>query len=122
MATFTPIFKLVRSVMRRIPAVPALALVVSVLAIGTAPRPGAAAATAPRPGVDWPQFRGIAASGIAEGFSVPQKWNAADGTNVVWNTPIPGLGLSSPIVWGDDIFVSTSISGKADSNLKVGYY
>ena len=34
---------------------------------------------APRPGVDWPQFRGIAASGIAEGFSLPTTWNAADG-------------------------------------------
>jgi outer membrane protein assembly factor BamB len=79
-------------------------------------------ATAPRPGTDWPQFRGIAAAGIAEGFSVPTTWNAADGTNVLWNTPIPGLGLSSPVVWGDEVFISTSISGKADSNLKVGYY
>jgi len=77
---------------------------------------------APRPGVDWPQFRGIAASGIAEGFSVPATWNAATGTNVAWKTAIPGLGLSSPVVWGGDLFLSTSISGKADSNLRVGYY
>ena len=80
------------------------------------------AAIAPRAGIDWPQFRGISATGIAEGFSLPATWNAADGTNVVWKTPIPGLGLSSPVVWGNDIFISTSISGKADSNLKVGYY
>ena len=79
-------------------------------------------AVAPRPGIDWPQFRGIAASGIAEGFSVPATWNAATGTNVVWNTKIPGLGLSSPIVWGGDLFLSTSISGKTDSNLRVGLY
>jgi len=79
-------------------------------------------AVAPRPGVDWPQFRGIAASGIAEGFSVPATWNAATGTNVAWKTAIPGLGLSSPVVWGGDLFLSTSISGKADSNLRVGYY
>jgi outer membrane protein assembly factor BamB len=90
-------------------------LLLVVPALSGAPR-------APRPGVDWPQFRGIAATGIAEGYSLPEKWNAADGTNVVWNTAIPGLGLSSPVVWGDDIFISTSISGKADSNLKVGYY
>ena len=82
----------------------------------------AGAANAPRPGVDWPQFRGINASGIAEGFSLPITWNAADGTNVVWKTPVPGLGLSSPIVWGDDLFISTSISGKAGANLKVGLY
>ena len=80
------------------------------------------AATAPRPGVDWPQFRGIAAAGIAEGFSLPTTWNTADNTNVAWKAPIPGLGLSSPVVWGDDIFISTSISGQKDAGLKVGLY
>lgn len=80
------------------------------------------AAGAPRPGVDWPQFRGIAATGIAEGFSLPTTWTAAGGTNILWKTPIPGLGLSSPIVWGDEVFLSTSISGKADASLKVGLY
>jgi outer membrane protein assembly factor BamB len=82
----------------------------------------AAAPDTPRVGVDWPQFRGIKAEGIAEGFSLPATWNAANGENVVWKTPIPGLGLSSPIVWGDDIFVSTAISGKTDAGLKVGLY
>ena len=73
-------------------------------------------------GVDWPQFRGIRAVGVAEGFSLPATWNAADGTNIVWKTPIPGLGLSSPIVWKDEVFISTSISGRDDAGLKVGYY
>ena len=80
------------------------------------------AATAPRPGVDWPQFRGIAAAGIAEGFSLPTSWNATDGTNVIWKAPVPGLGLSSPVVWGNDVFISTSISGQKDAGLKVGLY
>jgi outer membrane protein assembly factor BamB len=82
----------------------------------------ARASSAPRPGVDWPQFRGIAAGGIAEGFSLPATWNAKDGTNIQWTTPIPGLGLSSPVVWGDDIFISTAISGKSDASLRVGNY
>jgi outer membrane protein assembly factor BamB len=80
------------------------------------------APAAPRPGVDWPQFRGIAANGIAEGFSLPTTWNAATGANILWKTSIPGLGLSSPVVWGDDVFISTAISGKTDANLKVGLY
>jgi outer membrane protein assembly factor BamB len=91
-------------------------------AISGLPEPHLAAAIAPRPGIDWPQFRGIKASGIAEGFSVPTTWDATKGTNIVWKTPVPGLGLSSPVVWGDDVFISTSISGKPDSNLKVGLY
>ena len=82
----------------------------------------APAPAGPRPGVDWPQFRGIDASGIAEGFSLPTTWNPADGTNILWKTPIPGLGLSSPIVWGDDLFVTTAISGKSDAKLRIGYY
>src|SRR5579872_380397 len=81
-----------------------------------------AAGPAARPGIDWPQFRGIDANGIAEGFSLPATWNPANGTNILWKTTIPGLGLSSPIVWGDDVFVTTAISGKTDANLKIGYY
>lgn len=80
------------------------------------------AATAPRPGVDWPQFRGISAGGIAEGFSLPTTWNTADNTNVAWKTAIPGLGLSSPVVWGNEVFISTSISGQKDAGLRVGLY
>ena len=94
----------------------------SVLVLTIASLAQGSGAVAPRPGVDWPQFRGISANGVAEGFSVPATWNAATGTNVAWKTAIPGLGLSSPVVWGNDVFLSTSISGKADSNLRVGYY
>jgi outer membrane protein assembly factor BamB len=100
--------------MRRIPA--------AVASIGLIVFAALHAASAPRPGTDWPQFRGISAQGIAEGFSVPATWNAATGENVVWKTKIPGLGLSSPIVWGDTVFISTAISGKADAGLRVGYY
>src|SRR5215207_5976269 len=108
--------------MRRIAVVSASTLGVCALILGTVSQPRASAARAPRPGIDWPQFRGIAANGVAEGFSLPTTWNAADGTNVVWKTPVPGLGLSSPVVWGDDVFISTSISGKKDAGLKVGLY
>lgn len=82
----------------------------------------ALADNAPRPGIDWPQFRGISAAGISEGTPVPSVWNVADGKNVVWKTPVPGLGLSSPVVWGDQLCVSTAISGKADASLRPGLY
>ena len=107
--------------MRRLSFVAGTAAVMGSIAgfIVIAPLGGA---SAPRPGVDWPQFRGIGAAGVAEGFSLPATWNTADGTNVLWNTRIPGLGLSSPVVWGDDVFISTAISGQKDAGLKVGLY
>ena len=80
------------------------------------------AATAPRPGVDWPQFRGIAASGVAEGRPTASTWNVASNTNVQWKTALPGLGLSSPVVWGDLVCLTTAISGKADAGIKPGLY
>jgi outer membrane protein assembly factor BamB len=78
--------------------------------------------TAGRAGVDWPQFRGIGATGVSEGRSMPAVWNVPAGTNVLWKTTIPGLGLSSPVVWGDMLCVSTAISGKADASLRPGLY
>ena len=80
------------------------------------------APAAPKPGVDWPQFRGIAATGVAEGFPVPTTWNVATGEGIAWKTPIPGLGHSSPIVWGNLVCVTTSISGQKDAGLRVGLY
>jgi outer membrane protein assembly factor BamB len=80
------------------------------------------ARAAARPGVDWPQFRGIRASGVADGFPLSAKWDVATGKDIAWKTTIPGLGLSSPIVWGDLLCVSTAISGQKDAGLKVGLY
>jgi outer membrane protein assembly factor BamB len=77
---------------------------------------------APKPGVDWPQFRGIAARGIAEGRPAPTRWNVADGTNVAWKAALPGLGLSSPVVWGDLVCVTTALSGRKDATIRPGLY
>jgi outer membrane protein assembly factor BamB len=83
---------------------------------------GLRAAAAPRPGIDWPQFRGISASGISEGQATPTTWSVPANKNVVWKTAVPGLGLSSPVVWGNQLFVSTAISGKKDAGVKAGLY
>jgi outer membrane protein assembly factor BamB len=70
---------------------------------------------------DWPQYRGPKASGVAEGAAVPVTWKVETGENVRWQTPIAGLAHSSPIVWGDRVYVATAVKpGKAD--LKVGLY
>jgi outer membrane protein assembly factor BamB len=70
----------------------------------------------------WPSFRGRDASGVADGQRLPDTWDGATGKNVLWRTPIPGLAHSSPIVWGDTIFVTSAISSRTDATFKPGLY
>jgi len=60
---------------------------------------------------NWPSFRGRNASGIADSQPIATNWDGEKSINILWKTPIPGLGHSSPVVWGDRIFVTTAISG-----------
>lgn len=71
---------------------------------------------------NWPSFRGRNAAGVAEGFPLPIQWDLATSRNVLWKTAIPGLGNSSPIVWGDHLFVSTAVSGVGKPEWKPGLY
>jgi outer membrane protein assembly factor BamB len=70
---------------------------------------------------NWPQFRGPSASGVATG-SPPIAWNGESGKNVLWKTAIPGLGHSSPVIWGDRIFLTSAVSATGEASLKVGLY
>lgn len=54
----------------------------------------------------WPRFRGPGGLGISAYEDVPTQWNAAEGKNILWKTEVPLPGNSSPIVWGDRIFLS----------------
>ncbi len=58
---------------------------------------------------NWPSFRGEHASGLGSGKVTPTKWNGVTSNKVTWKTPIPGLSHSSPIVWGDVVFVTTAV-------------
>jgi outer membrane protein assembly factor BamB len=49
-------------------------------------------------------------------------WDATKNTNVVWKTEIPGLSVSSPVVWGDRVFVTTAISTDAKQSLRTGLF
>ena len=70
---------------------------------------------------NWPQYRGIAASGLGNG-APPLRWNTETGENVRWKTPIPGLGYSSPVVWGDRLFLTTAVPAKGAAAVKLGLY
>jgi len=67
----------------------------------------------------WPQFRGRSASGIADGEHPPLSWNAEQGKGVRWKTEIPGLAHSSPVVWGDRLFVTTAVSSRPDAEVRM---
>lgn len=71
---------------------------------------------------NWPAFRGANASGVADGKPAPVSWDVAKGENVLWKTPIPGVAVSSPIVWGNRLFVSTAVSGDPKQTLRSGAY
>lgn len=71
---------------------------------------------------EWPSFRGREAAGVAEKQNLPDAWNPATGENVLWRTPIPGLAHSSPIVWGDTLFVTSAISSRPNATFKPGLY
>jgi outer membrane protein assembly factor BamB len=75
-----------------------------------------------RPGVDWPSFRGPVASGVANGFPTPERWDATKGEGVLWKTKVPGIAVSSPIVWGDRLFVTTAVSSDPNASFRHGLY
>jgi len=55
----------------------------------------------------WPQWRGPSATGVAPKANPPLEWS--EKKNIRWKAEIPGKGSSSPIVWGDRVFVTTAI-------------
>ena len=57
----------------------------------------------------WPRWRGPSGQGLVEGSGYPDRWSATE--NVVWRTPVPGRGNSSPIVWDDHIFLTAGRTG-----------
>jgi len=74
------------------------------------------------PAQHWPAFRGANAAGVADGKPTAVKWNAPAGENVAWKTPVPGIAVSSPIVWGDRVFVSTAVGSDATQGIRTGLY
>ena len=71
---------------------------------------------------NWPQFRGPSASGVVEGQAAAVTWDAQKSVNTRWKTAIPGLAHSSPVVWGNKIFVTTAITSAAKDETRYGLY
>lgn len=59
------------------------------------------------PSKQWPQWRGPALDGTSQTANPPLQWDASK--NIAWKTPLQGRGSATPIVWGDKVFVTTSV-------------
>ena len=81
---------------------------------------GIAAATTPAPELTWPGFRGHEMSGVAPKATLPSEWSAT--RNVKWTVPVEGNGWSSPIVWGDTVYVTSAVGTKAFKQPSTGLY
>ena len=82
-------------------------LVVAALAVIALSLP----AQVPTAGVDdhWPQWRGPEGLGVAAGTKYAEEWTPEK--NIAWKTPVEGRGHSSPVTWGNHLFLTTSIRG-----------
>jgi outer membrane protein assembly factor BamB len=86
---------------------------------------GATSAALPAPASakdSWPSFRGALASGVADGQKLPDRWDVTTGENILWRVRVPGLAHSSPVVWGDRLFVTTAISSDPKAGFRKGLF
>jgi outer membrane protein assembly factor BamB len=75
-----------------------------------------------RSSANWPSYRGPNGAGVADGHKLPETWDATTRQGVKWTLAVEGLGHSSPMIWGNQLCVTTAISGKADNSLRIGPY
>ena len=69
----------------------------------------------------WTQWRGPAMTGVVDDDpALPERWSATE--NVAWKTAIPGLGWSSPVVWGNNVFVTTVVAREDGEKPRKGLY
>lgn len=72
---------------------------------------------------DWPEFRGLGGRGVAEGHPLPTMWNADPDSgelkNIHWQINVPGLGHSSPVIKGNQLFLLTAVATEGNAPLQV---
>ncbi|KKK75259.1 hypothetical protein LCGC14_2875510, partial [marine sediment metagenome] len=74
------------------------------------------------PELQWSSYRGYYSGGVMDNANLPDSWNVETGENILWKYRVPGLGLSSPVIWGDKLFVTTAISSADTEGYKTGMY
>ncbi|MBP1674637.1 MAG: bamB 2 [Bacteroidetes bacterium] len=70
----------------------------------------------------WPGYRGYMASGVLDNANLPETFDFEKMENVKWKIKIPGMGISSPVIWGNKLFITTAISAGDKAGFKPGMY
>lgn len=70
----------------------------------------------------WPGFRGYMASGVMDNANLPDHFDVDKMINIRWKIEIPGLGLSSPVIWDNKLFITTAISTSDKEGFTPGIY
>jgi outer membrane protein assembly factor BamB len=74
------------------------------------------------PDRQWTAFRGNFSSGVMDDANLPETFDVDKMTNIRWKTEIPGLGLSSPVIWGNKLFITSAISQADRDGFRPGIY
>lgn len=70
----------------------------------------------------WPGYRGYLASGVLDNANLPESFDFRKMTNIKWKVEVQGLGLSSPVIWGDKLFITTAVSKSDNEGIRTGVY
>jgi outer membrane protein assembly factor BamB len=70
----------------------------------------------------WPAFRGYLSSGVLDNANLPDLFDIDKMANIRWKVEIPGLGLSSPVIWENKLFITTAISQADRDGFRTGIY
>jgi len=70
----------------------------------------------------WPGFRGYMSSGVLDNADLPGSFDFGKMENVRWKVNIPGMGISSPVIWNNQLFITTAVSDADKAGFKPGLY
>lgn len=79
-------------------------------------------ASAQTPARQWPVYRGYMSSGVLDNANLPETFDFTSGQNIKWKTEIPGMGISSPVIWGNKLFITTAVSESDKAGFKPGIF
>jgi outer membrane protein assembly factor BamB len=73
-----------------------------------------------KPERQWPSYRGYLSSGVLDQAALPESFDFRNGTNIKWKISVPGMGLSSPVIWGNRLFITSAVSEADNSGIQTG--